>query len=289
VGNRLKIIETLAEGLGEADVPYLESLKADRSAKVQSLARTLLGRLGSTAEHMELARELADFFELCDGGAVVRARALKSANQLYRRVALFEIVTLAALAEALALSTAELIRGWSLEDSEIVTHEFAAQVAASGSDAEAAGFAERLIAAPLRFTETLTLLAPRLSPDRRRRLTARVVADSELPTARPFLEAVQCAGDDLGWADAELVIGSNCLRELTRVIAHHRKENITTSRLERGESAPIALFHAGVLATAEAAGAVIEAVCAAGLWPADPALDMLRLNACLPPNPEHNR
>ena len=147
---RLKLVEVLTVGLSEADLPFLESLSDDRSAKVKALANSLAARLGEVEDLDELAGELADFLKSGTAGLLSRKPAvtpkqLKTHAQVTRRQELFGLVSLAGLAQALDMTEAALVEAWTPKGEPSSTEGFVRMVAETGSDAVQLACAERLL------------------------------------------------------------------------------------------------------------------------------------------------
>lgn len=122
VDTRLKVVNTLSVNLDERDKALLESLTADRSQKVASLAKQLLARLGVFSQDNDstnMATELADGFELKKAvlkSARLAPKKLKSGKQMAIRTEQLGQVFLPDFAKALGLSMAELITAWQFGD-----------------------------------------------------------------------------------------------------------------------------------------------------------------------------
>ncbi|MGD9917940.1 MAG: DUF5691 domain-containing protein [Paenirhodobacter sp.] len=271
---RARLIGLLATGLCAADLPFLATLKADRSAKVQSLAQGLRARLGETETDAEARAELAAFFELTKVGLLsrrhlLRARPLKTAAQRRRRAELAEQIALAPLAEGLGLSAAALIAAWDFGDG---SPEITAIVARSGSDAEVEALLERLLAAPEAKADPSALIA-RLGPGPRAALAPRLA---------------QRDGSGFGLTAAMLAPLPGTLDFDTIRRAPAFATLLATFQAEVGGATPATavsaaqgLAHLGLIADRAAAHALIDQFTRAGLGLADPRLALLRLNAAL--------
>jgi hypothetical protein len=117
---RLRLLELLATGLSDADVPFLETVAtADRAQRVKALAASLLSRLGRGTAVGEDLQEIAGFFAVKMKGLLRRSRVIEFENaktpaRRQGRAALFERIDMASFASALALTPEELIAAWSL-------------------------------------------------------------------------------------------------------------------------------------------------------------------------------
>lgn len=270
---RLILIELLRVNLSAADLPYLQSLAADRSAKVQHLAASLMARLGhGTAddESSSEAAELAGFIEPGKAGLLRRAtvykpRELKSHAQLQRRARLFESCRLIDLAAKLGTGEEGLVAGWQLGGKDAVDASFASMVNASASDVVLAQLAGRLLdAGDLR---ALLQLETRLDDRWRRRFIEAVLAGGSV--GLPLLDAM--TDIPAGTFGRDELIGSRLYKEVRAGMA----DNDLAKRVVPDLSA------FGTLATAEAAAAIAADLAAAGLDPVNPSLALLRLNAVL--------
>jgi len=270
---RLALIDLLRVNLSAADLPYLQSLTADRSAKVRLLAIRLMARVGHVAADGEIsdeAAELAGFLEPGKAGFLRRTsiytpRDLKSRAQLQRRAELFENCRLIDVAARLGIGECDLVSGWQLGGKDGVDASFASMVCASGSDAALAMLADRLlVAGDLR---ALLQLEPRLDQPMRRRFIHAVLAGDS--GTLPMIETI----DDIqaGTFGRDELMGSRSYKEIRATIAGSGATDRATFDLTAF----------GALATAEAAAAITEDLTAAGLAPVDPSLAMLRLNAML--------
>ena len=270
---RLALIELLRVNLSAADVPYLQSLSADRSGKVKQLAARLLARVGqrSTGEEAAAdAAELAAFIEQGKSGwlrrrVVYAPKELKSQAQTQRRAALFESCQLIDLADKLGTTDLELVEAWQLGGKDRVDLAFAGMVVGSGSDAAVEKLAERLWAAG--DAASLYELMPRLDEAALRRCVGGVLSGGSgmlvLFSAADRIEPGTFGVDEL--------MRSRLYKEARAAIA---AGNEAARRM-----VDPAMF--GLLATANAAEAIVQDLSAAGLTVADPSLALLRLNAAL--------
>jgi hypothetical protein len=270
---RLALIELLRVNLSAADLPYLQSLAADRSGKVKQLAARLLARIGQRSsgdEAMAEAAELAAFVETGKSGwlrrrPVYAPRDLKSQAQLQRRDALFESCQLIDLAGKLGVSEEELVAGWQLGGKDGADRAFAGMVVGSGSDASVSQLAERLLA--VGDLAAFLVLLPRLGETARRSFVEAVLAGGSAMLA--LLNAV----DDIkaGTFERDELMRSRLYKEIRAAIAGRNEAD--------RRAVDVNAF--GFLATAVAADAIVEDLIAAGLPFADPSLALLRLNAAL--------
>jgi hypothetical protein len=134
---RLKLLETLEEGLTADDAPVLEGFAADRSDRVRALARQLLARLGRGESDASSAQELAAMVELARVGLLKRRnqlklKPLKNPTQESRRHDLFGVVTLADLAKALGADETALLESVPVGEARVMG-AFMAMVEATAS------------------------------------------------------------------------------------------------------------------------------------------------------------
>lgn len=269
---RLRLFALLEDGLEEADIPLLESLDTDRSAKVRALAARLLARIGAAAPGSADVGELAAMLEmtrlkLFGSAKGLGPRKLKTDAQKTRRGELMRQVPLHALAAAFGLSPEETVCGWRIEADRDATLHFAMMVAETGQDAVIAPLARRLLDAE-RVLE-VSELVPRLSSGTREALA---------------LDALRLEGDHLALA-ADLMgerpgtMPLDALAGAPDVWAALRDRG---SEGRDGERIGAILGTLGLLADRQAARALLDRFVGAGMMLADPRLTMLHLNASLP-------
>ncbi len=265
---RLRLVECLIPGLSQADVPYLESLLADRAPKIRALAATLLARLGrgKGTGGGEDAAELAGFFEFQTKGLLRRTRILvprpvKTPAQRSRRDALFAQVDFASLAAALDLPGEELAALWPFGGDRRADQVFAGFAQQSAPDPVFGALCERLLARPDCDLHTILPLLPRLDNAQRIAFAHRLLASPE----GNFGQAQAVAGAGAGMDKLiETQPGRNLLG------AAGGEADIS------GELRSLAL-----VASSASADAALNRFMAAGLSASDPRLDLLRLNAAL--------
>lgn len=277
---RLPLIELLRVNLSADDVPYLQSLAADRSGKVKQLAARLLARIGQTTggseKHAE-AIELAEFLEKGRAGLLRRRtvytpRGLKSHAQVQRRAELFDACQLVELAGALETGEEELIANWQLGSQRDADRAFAAMAAASGSDAAVASLGLRLFDAG--DLAALLYLLPRLGEGERRRFLKAALSGGT--AQRHFLRSIPETG--AGTFGRDDLMGSRLYKELRAAVA---------GQVAKGGH-NLDFDDLGFLATASAADAILADLTSLGLGTVDPSLALLRLNAALRDKNEPN-
>ena len=282
---RLRLVQTLATGLTDADLSFLESLSGDRSEKVRTLANTLASRLGKAAETGEMAGELADFLKAGTSGLLSRKPAvtpkpLKTTAQKTRRRELFAAVPLAGLAQALGMNADALVAAWRPKGDGAATESFVHMVAETGSDAVQLACAHRLLEDGTDILSTIGPLARRLDVETRRGLAA-TIRDRDDAT---FTATVACAGDALGDMPFDALKAAPGFRALISELKAFSKAD--DKRHKTHEHAVMSgVFNLGLLAEPAAAAALIDRFTELGLMAADPKLDMLHLNAALERRP----
>ena len=277
---RTKLTALLELRLSDADRPYLQSLSADRSARVRSEAERLLDMLArdSSEETTEsVVQELMDHLEVdrerAGQGLAVQLRPRLSLDQRCRCRELFGMVAFTDLAEALAVNQEALASGWRASDTEPDRLGFYSMVVRTGSDAAVRAALNAILergGAP----DSIVGLAARLGDEYRDRALDAILR----AVGRDALGlAMICAGDDLGRQPLPALKASPVLEEVrTSIIA--TKEQ-TGGRLD--VTWPLARL--GLLARQDAAAALIDILVAEGLPAAHPALAVLQLNAALSP------
>lgn len=273
---RLALIELMHFGLSAADAPFLKSLAADRSSKVQELAGRLLARLG---EHTgdggtnDPVAELAAFIAEGKSGFIRRRTIytpakLKSPAQEKRRAELFETCNLVDLAARFGASEADFIAAWQFGSDSTADIYIARMVAASGSDAAVAQMADTLVAEGGKPAPFVLHLMPRLDSRRKRVLVRLILKDTKYLGALNLAEGVEASW--LEWPD---LANSQTLPALRSAVAGN------DDAMKR--TIDDILETMGFLGTAATAEKLIGDVVAAGMPPAAASLAFLRLNAAL--------
>ncbi|MGI9412760.1 MAG: DUF5691 domain-containing protein [Hyphomicrobiales bacterium] len=285
---RLRLVQALTTCLSDADLPFLESLSADRSEKVRTLATTLAARLGRAAETGEMAGELADFLKLGTAGLLSRKPAvtpkpLKTTAQKTRRRELFGVVSLAGLAQALGMTEDALVEAWRPKGDGAATESFVHMVSETGSDAVQLACAQRLLEEGADMLSSVGPLARRLDGEARRGLAA-TIRDRDGAT---FAATVACAGDALGDMPYVAIAAAPGFRALISELKAFSKADDARHKMHEHEVLS-GTFHLGLLADPPAAVALIDRFTELGLMAADPKLDMLHLNAALERRPQRD-
>lgn len=276
---RLQLLTILADGLTSEDSEGIVPFLKDRSPRVQRLARRLEARLAPAAELTDDDRELAEFFSLSGGifgKPQLKAIALKTGAQRERRAALLAHVRFTALAGALRVSESALADAAARagEDVQDLLREMLLE---SGSDRGLEVLRAWARTGRMRGA-ALAEVAVHLSAGERLGLAARAVQEEADPT---FETALAALGPELGG----LPLGPTHGAGLKAVFAllQELPDETPSARQFRQRPLLAGLFALGLLVEAPTAKALLERLVAAGLSPADPSLDPLRLNAALAP------
>ncbi|KQN06957.1 DUF5691 domain-containing protein [Sphingomonas sp. Leaf25] len=261
--HRVRLIETLATGLSDADRPLLESLATDRAPRVKALAASLLARMGHGATGGEDAAELAAFHSVQTKGLLRRTRIvvpqpIKTPAQSTRRSNLFDLVAFDAFADALALTADGLATAWAWRDDHRNDYGFASMIARSAPDPIVVAVADALTTPD--DIHLLTALLPRLDQRQRHAIATRWLRT----TATSFMTALSIAGG-CGAIDDPMTTPAG-----TALLA----------AIDGGDPAAD-LLALGLLASRDGAVRALDRLGRAGLIASDPRLDMLRLNAAL--------
>lgn len=279
---RVKLVELLDAKLSDDDVPFLESLHADRSDRVKELARRFLARLGKGADSEAMAKELAATVSLGKSGIISRrhqlsVKKLKTAPMNARRRELFAAVSVAGLARALGVSEALLVETMPAGDAEGIVG-FIDMVAATGSDAVRRTLLEHVIADRSWPLAHAALLAERLTLDERRVLLPAVLAADE----EDFVFTRRFAGPLLGSLPLASLAAAPGFRDFAKVM-HTALQGEEAKRSTADRVLTAALLNFGFLLEAPGARDLAAQCVAAGMSTAGPRLELLHLNAALKP------
>jgi hypothetical protein len=223
-----------------------------------------------------LAAELAEMLEIGTVGLLRRRRRLAirkldNATRSARRLELFALVPLSALAAALRVTPSELVQT-APAGAEPGLSAFASMVAASGAPEER----RNLLAAMLEDAECPLMGARPLAASLDRREAAALLpAVLRRETAPGFPLALALAGEALGLAEWPAIAAAPGYAQLREYLVAPERDRAAETALGVGLTA------LGLLASAPAAKSLIDACLQAGLSPADPKLDALALNAAL--------
>jgi hypothetical protein len=224
-----------------------------------------------------LAAELAEMLVVATEGLLrrhkrLRIEKLKTAPQTARRLELFGLVPLSALAAALGVPETELVAR-APAGAETGISAFTAAVAATGTQAQ-----QRTLFAAILDDEDCPLAAARpVGPSLTRSETAAFLPRLLQREDSPGFElAVELAGEALGQASFAALAGAPGFAALSASTGE-TENKATGMKLGAGLAA------LGLLAAPPAAQQIIEIYLGAGLSPADPKLDMLYLNTELTP------
>ncbi|MEM8595656.1 MAG: DUF5691 domain-containing protein [Pseudomonadota bacterium] len=269
---RLALVAAMVIGLGEDDVPFLEGLASDRSAKVRLQASGLLARLGRAADDAALATELADFHAvgrrmLGLAQTSVGPATLKTEPQRRRRDDLYGLVSLDGLAGALGIGREPMLTGWRFKEMR-ATAGLVQMLLRTGSNEDIAIFATHAVH---EGQERLGELIARLAPSSREAL---------IPTLEQVAETaplVAALAHRLGTLEA-----AACER-LAAVEAVVKQIRAGEETDRRSPGLNQALFDLGLIADAAGAARLLDRFAKAGLARMDPGLALLRFNAGLEP------
>jgi hypothetical protein len=270
---RMTLMEILETGLSDQDVEFLELLASDRSDRVRALARIYLARLGRQVDADALAAELADTLVVRRTQLAIGAR--ESAAQNVRRRDLFKLVSLAGLARALGLTEEEIVETAPAGDPKGVD-AFVQMIAATGSDRACRTLFHQMLddeAPPLALVFPLR---SRLTRDEGRALQPQILKrDGEM-----FETTLTLAERALGEATLPALLASPSYAALVALVDVARGED-EAQRRAADAILETALNRLALLADAPAATDLLVRLAASGLSPADPRLDLMRLNAAL--------
>jgi hypothetical protein len=278
---RVKLIEALEEQLSDEDGDSLESFCDDRSDRAQNLARAYLSRLGRPKEAAALGAELAETLKVGSTGWLSRRRRLsieplKAGPRETRRYELFSLVSYAGLCRALGVAEDAMLETspvGALRDLEA----FVQMIATSGSDrAVSLLFAQAIDDRDFPLAQLRPLFRRLPEKNRRGALPQILRRDGELfATTFALMEGI------LGEAAFAALVASPSFTNLRRAIETASGEGV--ERFAANVSIEAALLRLGLLASPEAAEALIARLGDLGLSPADPKLAPLIFNAALKP------
>ena len=277
---RVMLIEILETGLSDLDVEFLEAQANDRSDRVRALTRLYLARLGRPVDADALATELADMLEVrrseAPGGRTqLTINALKTPAQNARRRELFRLVSFAGLARALRVTEGDIVETAPAGAADGV-EAFVQMVAATGSDRACRMLLDQMLADEAFPLAHARPLGPRLKAEERRALRPRIMKRD----AKTFETTLALMGRVLGEAPLPALLASPGYAALTGAVeAAHGEAG--APRQPADALLETMLTRVALLADAPAAAALLARLTAAGLSPADPRLDLLRLSAAL--------
>jgi hypothetical protein len=199
---------------------------------------------------------------------------LNIAVQKARRQELFTLVSLAALARALGVSELQLVEA-PPDGPPDGLDAFLRMMAATGSDAAVSAVLNGMLADDSIPVRHLCALTPRLTAAERRPLLAQIMArdDDGLETA------LEIAGSDLGAMPIAPLLASPTYTALSRLLASLNVED--PQRASKNAALGTLLNRIALLLDAPGAADLTARLGIWGLSPADPKLDLLRLNAAL--------
>jgi len=277
---RLRLVNLLTHKLSDADVPYLEGLATDRSSKVKVRASQLLARLGATSTDAELVTELADMLQLkraklLGGSKALSPKKLQNNAQKNRRLELFDLVPLHALANAFELTSQEAVETWKLTSDRTLNLSFATMVATTGDDSVQPVFASRILQSN-GSVDPLYELLPRLSAADKKSL----MHDALAIECGLFQLATELSRPLLGQLPLDKLSNTADYKWLTTAIA---KSADGDDNRQSALAVSNCVNSMGLLLEKNSAEAAIRYLTDAGLLASDLQLDMLHLNAALTP------
>lgn len=278
---RLKLLETLEQGLSADDASILAAFAGDRSDRVQALVRRLLARLGKGDRDAASAQELAAMMELTRIGLLKRRnqlklKSLKTQAQENRRRDLLGVVALADLARAFSVDEEALLETVPVGDLWVM-QAFMTMVEETASTTAWRSLFETALQEADTAVELVAVLARRASGEERQKAVPALIAREDSPAFRAVLAF---AGDALGGAGPRPLAQSPGYKALLTLVA----ASFSADSNVQAPLLTIGLANLGLLLDQTAARSVVDACIAGGLSAADPRLDLLHLNIAL--NPE---
>ncbi|MCG8610755.1 MAG: hypothetical protein MI864_09490, partial [Pseudomonadales bacterium] len=265
----------------------------DRSQKVAQFAAQLLSRLGDDTvlealqAEADLARELADGYELVNRGVLkkrshLKPRKLKNKTQRAIRSEQLAKISLVSLASALGLSIAELVTSWHLPDNSAHDNRVFMQKAVSGlAEDQLDALLDNLLNSAEEQTDfigLLQLLLPRLPNEKRAPLCLELL---QAPSTK--LDFQDCLAFLVGPLSA---LDWNAMEKTTpwRNIVKQVKLDLEGAAYIDNTQLSYEFQALGLILPRKTAEAALETVTALGIRPSDPILDALRLNSRLKPS-----
>lgn len=270
---RLLFLDILAARLVADDARVLEALAHDRAPRVKARAAALLARLGRDDAGSDDAIELAGFFTARTKGWLRKSLEivpidLKTPAQRNRRATLMTTLSFGAMAQALDLTSEDLIAAWPWGTDVQTDHLVAVMIERSAADPLVRLAADAMTADAALNLPGLSPLLPRMPAEWRRQMGLRAMrADGAT-----FAQGLQMAGND---GDIDGLIATAAGKKLLALLAESNEARPFEHAAE--------LMALGLLASRDAARQALTRLTDAGLIASDPRLDMLRLNAALQP------
>ncbi|WP_411891045.1 DUF5691 domain-containing protein [Yoonia sp. SDW83-1] len=284
--DRLGLVDGFAIGLSMDDAEYLTALtQHDRSSKVKARAQGLLARLGVVADGGD-AQELADFMEKSTTGLIRRRNVIKLRGKLNeaqkkRANSLFENVSFARLASALAVTPDTLAAGYVTEPRPMMSPFLQMCIRTAPNDALLI-YWDRLRADGVAQFAMLADMAQRLSKDQVLAEARALLRANSLTDLRDMLAVT---GPDVGPTLSDALLAApfyaNKLKDVKAALAKRAKGegdyqgSHTISQFENF----ITLL--AFLITASHATRVMADLEALGFHSADPVLRPLKFNIAL--------
>lgn len=274
---RFELVDVLMINLSDEDKPFLQSLKKDRSQKVQTLVKTLLSRLGEyDTEADALADELFGEFEFGVDGLVFKAT--KNEKQRQNRREQLAKVNLFALAQKFELTLPKLLLAWDFDGNERkgsyhpYNQIFVSRLLALLSDEEILGVIESLMKIIHRKNgEYWHFISGRLPLSYRQEY-----AHKRFLRGLNFADLLRIAPDTLDVGFGALQASRSWKNMVQHVQNAQAKHGMTHHHVHQ-------LHALGLLVRQDVAKACLVALEEAGISKMDDALSMLTLNALLDP------
>jgi hypothetical protein len=293
---RLKIIQLLAINLSEEDSSLLESLTTNRSQKVALLAKQYLARLGAGQQEMsdeecsEQAQDLTETFELKKTGLLKKGYKLfpvklKSKKQQAVRSELLNKVPLPAFAQALDIELHVLLTSWQFSNNRDHDNQsFVANAVNTLPDALFPVLLENILNQLAKDQSLLSLIPfflPRMQAQDREQLMKDFLAMKGLNFS--FSDCLAYIDQPLSALDWKKVVTTHAWKMVIKELGGEGKEKFYIDNHGLASE----LIALGVFLPHSLAAQVVESLVAAGVQPADPALESLKLNMQLAPPVNH--
>ena len=278
---RADLVAAMRQGLSANDAEFLEGLLADRSGRVREEAGRLLASLDSDSTGATDADGVREAVEARTRGLLRRTRSFKPSEAVmgarHGRFGAVANGTLAGVAAALETDPLTFVRVWEWGSRMVLFDaQVAAMVARTGSDEAVDAALEAALSASGVGAAGLDELLTRIDAPRWQALAAGIATNEPSEDGGDLTRlilSVPPEARELGTLDARTIERGQLLRKLV-------KDDIRRNQYDRRPGDRLAFL--GLMATREAARAVLEAMQGVGRALADPDLALLRLNAALP-------
>lgn len=271
---RIRMIETLSDGLSTGDRPYLESLSQDRAPRIRALASRMLARLGSSGPSGTADRDAADemrgFLRIETRGMVNRRKVIEPARHAshaenLRRTNALSSMNAAAVAAAIGVQDVELAAMWPWGREQTMDRQFTAMLLGTGSQRVVESY-EAVVARGAPITPyTLGEDSGRLSAAALSRIAQKSMDDGTHPIT--IMGNLTMPG---------IIDSYQSSAHWRRVLAELKADVGVTAKVGSSE-----LLAMGLIVTKRAAAEILATLSGIGMTSADPRLDTLRINASL--------